>query len=568
MKDEEEEVTLIQAHLPCDRCGSHDALALYDDGHTHCFSCGHTDQTGTESTEQKEQHTCTYTRDAIVNRHFAPLNKRRITEATCRKYGYQIGICKGEPVQIAPYHDSTGTETGCKIRGKDKEFKTLGKIPCRFFGQHLFSGGRKLVITEGEIDCLSVSQAQGNLYPVVSLPQGAQSAKKTVKENLNWLMNFDEIILMFDMDEPGRRASEECAPLLPPNKVKIAALPMKDPNECLVAGDTKSIIAAVWNAAPYRPDGILSPSDEKQKLLADDDGADAPPYPYPWDIELNGMTGGGIRKGELLLMTAGTGIGKSTAAREIAYSLHMKHGCKIGMLMLEESPKKTIRDLLSIHMEKPLHLTWNKDRKTKAVDKAFDTVFGDKGFLLYDHFGSLGEDRLLGAIRYMIVGEQCDFVILDHISIAVSALESGGGGTDERKTIDILMTKLRSMVEETGAGIIVISHLRKPDTKSGNPFEQGGKISLDDLRGSGSLKQLPDTIIALERNQQAEGEGERNLLSIRLLKCRFTGQTGRAGSLKWNSKKNRIEEACEEASLTLDGVQGHRDNSPTADDAF
>jgi len=111
------------------------------------------------------------------------------------------------------------------------------------------------------------------------------------------------------------------------------------------------------------------------------------------------------------------------------------------------------------------------------------------------------------------------------------------------------MTKLRSLVEETGAGVIVISHLRKPDSKQGNPFEQGGKISLDDLRGSGSLKQLPDTIIALERNQQADVEGERNLLSVRLLKCRFTGQTGLAGHLMWNSKKNRI--TVEEASLDL-----------------
>ena len=322
-------------------------------------------------------------------------------------------------------------------------------------------------------------------------------------------------------------------------------------------GDAASIVRAIWDAAPYRPDGILNPKDEKEKLLSSEEGEDSKPYPFPWNIELNQMTGGGIRKGELLLMTAGTGIGKSTAAREIAYHLKMHEGCSVGMLMLEENPKKTMRDLLSIHREKPLHLVWAKERKTKATAKAFDAVFGDGKFLLYDHFGSLGEDRLLSAIRYMIVGEGCDFVILDHISIAVSALETSGG--DERKTIDIIMTKLRSLVEETGAGVIVISHLRKPDTKSGNPFEQGGKISLDDLRGSGSLKQLPDTIIALERNQQADVEGERNLLSVRLLKCRFTGQTGLAGHLMWNGKRNRIEEAFEEAALDLPNTTGEKE---------
>ena len=124
------------------------------------------------------------------------------------------------------------------------------------------------------------------------------------------------------------------------------------------------------------------------------------------------------------------------------------------------------------------------------------------------------------------MGEGCDFIIFDHVSIAVSGLDESA--MSERKTIDKLMTQLRSLIEETGAGIVVVSHLRKGDTKA-TPFEQGGTISLDDLRGSGTLKQLPDTILALERNQQADEEDQRNTLKIRLLKCRWKGTTGIAG---------------------------------------
>ena len=570
--EEDTSSELVQAHLPCDKCGSSDALALYDDGHTHCFSCGVTTQPTDGDADEcdTEEHidntvssSCIYDKERyLTDVHFTPLTRRKLSERTCRRYGYQIGTYFGETVHIAPYFNDVGEETGCKIRGKDKDFKVLGKIPCRFFGQHLFSGGRKLVITEGEIDCLSVSQSQDNKYPVVSLPQGVQSAKKVIKENLAWLSNFEEVILMFDMDAPGRKAVKECAPLFPPTQVKIAVLPLKDASECMMNGDAASIVRAIWDAAPYRPDGIINPKEEKQHLLVDEEGADGKAYPFPWNVELNDMTGGGIRKGELILMTAGTGIGKSTAAREIAYHLKMDEGLKIGMLMLEESPKKTMRDLLSIYREKPLHLMWSRERGTKETSKAFDAVFGDGRFLLYDHFGSLGEDRLLSAIRYLIVGEGCDFVVLDHISIAVSALETSGA--DERKTIDVVMTKLRSMVEETGAGVLVISHLRKPDSKQGNPFEEGGKINLDALRGSGSLKQLPDTIIALERNQQAENPEEKNLLTLRLLKCRFTGQTGLAGLLRWNGKKNRIEEVAEGATINL---QDDNDKPSAADDS-
>ena len=135
------------------------------------------------------------------------------------------------------------------------------------------------------------------------------------------------------------------------------------------------------------------------------------------------------------------------------------------------------------------------------------------------------------------MGEGCDFVIFDHVSIAVSGLDESS--MTERKAIDVLMTQLRSLIEETGAGIVVVSHLRKGDTKA-VPFEQGGTISLDDLRGSGSLKQIPDTILALERNQQAQSEDDKNLLKLRVLKCRFTGNTGIAGYLKFNKSTNTL----------------------------
>ena len=205
---------------------------------------------------------------------------------------------------------------------------------------------------------------------------------------------------------------------------------------------------------------------------------------------------------------------------------------------LEENKNKTLRDLLSIACQTPLHLKWNSVDK-ELLKPAYDDLFGDGGFCLYDHFGSIESSNLLEKIRFLITSENCDFIIFDHVSIAISGLDESS--MNERKAIDMLMTQLRSLVEETGAGIVVVSHLRKGDTKS-TPFEQGGIISLDDLRGSGSLKQLPDTVLALERNQQADEEDSRNVLKIRVLKCRFTGNTGLAGYLKFNKTKNILED--------------------------
>lgn len=511
---------IIQAHIPCPLCGSSDGATEYEDGY-YCFVC----ETSTPK-HQQEQIEPVDTRihtDLI----YQDLTKRGIKKATCIKYHYGIH----DNLQVASYIQD-GKIIFQKTRDRDKNFKIIGKNKHIFFGQHLFAGGRKLVITEGEIDCLTVSQLNDNKYPVVSLPHGCNSAEKAFKENYDWLCRFDEVILMFDMDEAGQKAVAKVAGLLPPHKTKIAVLPLKDANECLMAGRGSEVIRAIWDAQEYKPDGILNPADMEEELFSEK--ADVVSFNFPWGTLLNAKTQG-IRKGELLLLTAGSGIGKSTLAREIAYKLKTEDNLKIGFLMLEETPIKTIRDLLSIHMQRPLHLDWTEETKAE-VRKHYAELFGDRRIVLYDHFGSIEADNLLEKIRYMITGEECDFIVLDHISIAISGLDVG----DERKTIDLLMTKLRSLVAETGVGIIIVSHLRKTGNNA-RAFEEGGEISLDDLRGSGSLKQLPDTIIALERNQQAEEAQEKDKLNIRLLKCRFSGETGLTDNLFFNKNKHRLE---------------------------
>lgn len=523
---------IVRAHLSCPDCGSSDGRTEYTD-HYYCFVCEKytTKRVGTMGRKLEM-----LSADDI---EYKAIKARGLTQDTCHKFCY--GISKdefGNTVQVARYFDDDGIELFQKTRDKAKNFTTRGKKKYRFFGQNLFKGGRKLVITEGEIDCLTVSQVNGNKYPTVSIPFGTGSAQETFKENYDYLMNFDEVIVMFDMDAKGKEAVQKVAGILPPNKLKIAELPYKDPNECLLKGNPDAIIRAIWEANVYKPDGIINAADLKETLFSKDTGIVS--YDYPFSPKLNEMTQG-IRKGEMILLTAGTGIGKSTTAREIAYKLKVKDNLKIGMVMLEENPKKTLRDMLSIHMSKPLHLLWNNEDIRKEAEAAFTELFGDNRLYLYDHFGSIQSDNLLDKIRYLIVAEKCDFVVFDHISIAVSGMDSGG---DERRTIDKLMTDLRSLVEETGAGLIIVSHLRKTDTKS-NPFEQGGTISLDDLRGSGSLKQLPDIIIALERNQQAEEEDVKNILKVRVLKNRFTGNTGLADKIKFNKSTNRLEDVDE-----------------------
>lgn len=516
---------ILRAHLPCPDCGSSDALSEYTDGHTYCYSCNALHNS--DETEPTTKYD-----DFISDLSLKPLKARGITESTCRKYQYYFTNYKGKPCQVANYFDENGTLVGQKLRFQDKSFAVKGKLSTTFFGQQLYNNGVRLIITEGEIDCLTVSQLLGNQEPVVSIPCGVQSAKKVFEANLKWLEAFKEVVVVFDNDDAGRKGAKEIEGILSPEKLRIAVLKQyKDPNEYYINNKGNELLEALENAKKVTPENIINADTLLNDLLEEPEEVTG--YSLPWTVKADKMIRG-VRKGEITMLTAGTGIGKSTMIRELGYHLVMDHGLKIGSMMLEENVLRTSKGYIGLYLNKPVHLS-RKGISNDQYTEAFNNTLGTGKFVMYNHFGSLDNSSILNAIRYMAVTEKCDFILIDHISIAVSGIESN----NERKLIDILMTRLRQLCEELGVGLICICHLKRGDGKKS--AEEGGSISLEDLRGSQAIAQLSDTIIALERNQQADSDIKKNLVQIRVLKCRQTGDTGIGGKLWFNKERNRLE---------------------------
>lgn len=200
--------------------------------------------------------------------------------------------------------------------------------------------------------------------------------------------------------------------------------------------------------------------------------------------------------------------------------------------MLEESTKRTALGLMGIELNHPLHLN-REGVSEEQLKQAFDATVGSGRCFLYDHFGSTEVENLLSRVRYMARSLDCRWVILDHLTIVVSGLDEGG---DERKLIDRAMTLLRTLVQETGIGLILVSHLRRPDGKG---HEEGATTSLSQLRGSHSIAQLSDMVLGLERNQQGDNP---NQTLVRVLKNRFSGETGEAVTLHYDTKTGRLSE--------------------------
>lgn len=536
------------AKEPCPKCGSKDNLARYDDGHGFCFGCGYYEakdgQTGVKAPVE-----------GLLAGEPAALKKRGITLETAQKWRYLVGHDKGQPVQLATYYKD-GRAVAQKVRYPDKTFRIVGDPKqMTLYGQWLWRDtGRMVVVTEGEVDALSASQAMENKWPVVSVPNGAQGAERAVRKALDWLEGFERVVFAFDMDEPGQDAARACAALLTPGKAFIADLPEKDANDCLREGKVKDLVSAFWQAKAHRPDGIVG-GDELWSSIVD--GVVGSSVPYPWaGLQAKAL---GLRTGEIVTLTSGSGVGKSTICRELAHHLLTKTSDPVGYLGLEESPRRTALGLIGVEMQRPLHLVqemWSDpqwfaklpDLDRAAFRAAYDKTVGSGRFYLYDHFGSMAIDNLLSRVRYMAQGLGCKWVFLDHLSIVISGLE----GDDERRLIDHAMTALRSLVEQTHIGLILVSHLRRPKGDDGH--EGGAETRLAHLRGSHSIAQLSDAVIGVERDQQAEEE-TRDVLLLRSLKQRFSGLVGPAGKLRYDRKTGRLIEEGVETKARAHGFQ-------------
>ena len=496
-------------HAPCSQCGSSDGSSVYSDGHTYCFVCNHFNSGELSSTIVKPKWSA-----AMLKGDPIKLRKRGLTEETCRKYR----IHKDGDTLRMHYFDKNGQVCAAKVRTKEKDFWLEGNnVDSQLFGQNLFPDtGTRLTIYEGELDAASGWEALPK-WPHVSIPTGAKGAKKSLQKVLPLLQGYEEVVLFFDNDKDGIEAAQECAELLPAGKAKIARMEKyKDASDALQQGDSEAVRRAIWDAKTYRPDGII---DAKSLLEL----VTTPTPPADHDYPFKGLQEKlhGIRYGELTTITAGSGTGKSSFCRAIASDLLSK-GERVGYLALEESNRRSALGLMSAALGKSFHLG---EHDKSELENAFSRTLSNWNLYLFDGFGSYDPDTIYSRIEYLACGLECRVVFLDHLSILLSGLDG-----DERRMIDVTMTKLRSLVERTGIALFLVSHLRRTQTDKNH--EEGARVTLGQLRGSAAIGQLSDGVIGLERDQQ--DSSKRDHTTVRVLKNRYSGEVGVATELVYN----------------------------------
>lgn len=509
----------------CPDCGSSDGLGTYDDMHTHCYSCGKTTQgDGVRASTVPVQSAAV----GLIPLHaleITELRDRKLWNETCQLFGYGTDA---EGRQIATYYDKDRRAIGQKYRTKDKRFGTLGNVnDADPFGAHLWPrSGKKITVTEGEIDAMSVSQANNNKYPVVSISCGAgPQVAKYFSMHRAYFAGFDEVVLMFDMDQVGQDAAIAASKVLalPYGRVKIASLPLKDASEMLKAGRGEDLYNAVWRAVPWRPTGYVDIGD----IAADIQKGPTQGEPWPWP-ELTRATFG-RRPGEIYTLGAGTGIGKTSTYLQVGAEV-IRSGAKVGFILFENSQKDAGLRIASAYAGRPFFVpedSWTPEQLSEALGALTGKC------LLYDTANADWES-CAAMVRYWKGAHDCNHIVLDHLS-AFSAQEE-----DDRKALDKVMAELAALVAELQINVYLITHLKRP---MGQSHEEGGRVRLDQFRGSNAIAMWSHFCFALERNQQSGNKGEQLACTLRVLKDRNTGRaTGDTFHLQYNPATARLEE--------------------------
>lgn len=555
-------------HIACTSpdCDSSDAMAVYvqpDGKHdATCFSCGHYDPDPPISAIENEVHSTSRNTEVqstisvsdVLECPHLPISSREIKQSTVEFYEVRTilnGLDGKTPVAVCfpyyKYNNNIYSITGYKKRTlESKIFTSIGDTrDTLLFGANKFSsGGKRLYITEGEIDCLSLYQIlkdlAGEQYKhldpcVVSLPHGSKSAAKSLSANLNFLNKFDEIVLVFDQDEAGQEAVNSVCSFLDPARVKIASYSEKDPNDMLLAGKQSELKWAVLTRAQgYKPEGITtSTALLEQAVKPVTQGID-----WPWPT-LTKLTFG--RRPALYGIGAGVGIGKTELFHELIHHICNTEEKPIGVFLLEEAPQRTIRIIAGKYLNTPLHrpdVECNQQDVESAIAQLHQPT---EKLYIFDHKGSRDWDTIYSQCKYLASVHGVRDLIIDPLTAIISHEEN----TD--RALHKLMADMAVLTQEPyNCRAYYSSHLNEPP-RDRIPHEEGGRVKEAHFAGSRAMIRFSNYIFALERNKQDPDIVQRNTTTFRVLKDRDFGQaTGETFEIYYDQATGRYQELNED----------------------
>jgi twinkle protein len=479
----------------CKDCGSSDACKIFQDDDkidSYCFAC----ETYFPPEEnnvlpiKKATKTQSIPMDTnlINSLPTMAIADRKLRKETVEKFNVKVAMSETtQGVIDEHYYPDTlkGKLIGYEVRKcQAKQFKSIGdrKGEYDLWGQSHAAAGRKLFITEGRLDAMSLYQAIVDVRPekyssfepaVVSLTRGVSHAVKDLMFAREFTGKYTEVVLAFDQDAAGEQAAREVLKVFP--RFKVATFSENDPSAMVVNGKEKELYqSCVWDASYIRQGQVVDVEDIMEKAM------ERPKVgiPFPWPTLTKACFG--VRPHHLHVVAAAPKIGKTDWQHQMVHHLCYSEGQKVGIFDLENSPVRTAKKIAS--KEAKLDFT----RPDKEYDDQFlrDSLVSLQGKVrFYDRGASRDWSDIRVAIEEMHLLDGINIFMLDPITALISRYSA----SEANDKLNEICTDMADLVSLYPITIFCFSHVN-PKPKGSKPHEAGAKCFSSELTGSRAIE--------------------------------------------------------------------------------
>lgn len=371
---------------------------------------------------------------------------------------------------IAAKYLKAERENGKKAMRMEK-----GCEPCLFGWQAIPPTAREVVITEGELDAVSMWQMG---RPALSVPNGAQG-HSWIEYEFDNLERFDTIYLCFDNDEPGQNGAKEVANRLGAHRCRLVQIPKtaKDANDLLRAGLGPIEIAVLFDkASTFDPVELRSAAYFVDEVIAEFNGGDTGFY-TPW-----AKIGGDFRfrEGEVSVIGGVRSHGKSEAVGHITLEV-MAQGGRCCVASMEFLPRKWLKRLTR-------QCAAAKDPSEPYI-RAIHSWYEGK-LWAFAASGTTKANRLLEIFEYARKRYDVRFFVIDNLAKCGFKEDDYNGQKD-------FMDKLTDFARDNSVHVVLVHHMRKGDYRSGPGDDMA-------FKGTGALLDMADSAIVWWRDKDKE----------------------------------------------------------------
>lgn len=421
-------------------------------------------------------------KERIVPKDFAIeyFRSRGISEDIVRKH--QITVRADKPTVIAmPFFDENGVIQFVKYRRTDKaEIENCGKEytekDCKaiLYGMECCTTeNRTLIITEGQIDSLSLDEA--GIKNAVSVPTGANGFT-WLPHCWNWIrQNFDEIIVFGDHEKGHISLLDEINHRLG-NSIRIKHVKEAEYKDCKDANDIlrkygpEQLRKCVNSAVYVQNDALINIVDVERIDL------DKIEKFKTGIVEIDSLIGGIPLEGTTVI-TGKSGEGKSTFASQVlAKAIDAGYKC---MAYSGELPNGMFKEWLYLQLagKNNIYMLENSPRISVDVESKIDAWIDEKLWLYdVDSLFKCSENELSGLLEIIeqaILQYECRVILIDNLMTALDIVDPENALYNKYEAQAHFVRKLAEIGRNYKVAIILVAHKRK----NGNSSDANDEIS-------------------------------------------------------------------------------------------